>query len=330
MRPIRRGPEVFARSHTPASPNEADSTDWERERALTRQRWVDERMDLGQTPADRAESRAGEPVALHALRQAPRVITSRSNPIYREVKALGQDKRMRRETGLTLLDGVHLMQVAHAAHARFSRILATPAAAGELANWLDACPGAEGVIVDADLFRALAPTQAPTGVMAVVTIPQPRDRSAEFVVLMEEIQDPGNLGALIRCAAAAGVDAVYLSSGCSEAWSPKALRGGQGAQFLVDIHEHADLADVARGFAGVCHAAVLGAAPSLYALDLRGPCAFAFGNEGAGLGDALLRVCRPFTIPMPGRTESLNVAAAAAVCLFERVRQLGASASTAR
>ena len=61
--------EVFARSHTPASPNEADSTDWERERALARQRWVDERMDLGQIPPDRTESRAGEPVALHALRQ---------------------------------------------------------------------------------------------------------------------------------------------------------------------------------------------------------------------------------------------------------------------
>lgn len=255
---------------------------------------------------------------------APRVITSRSNPIYRELKALGQDKRMRRESGLTLLDGAHLMQVAHGAQAHFSRIVATPAAAAELSTWLDACPGAEGMIVAADLFRTLAPTQTPTGIMAVATIPQPRDRVPEFAVLLEEIQDPGNLGALIRCAAAAGVDAVYLSYGCCEAWSPKALRGGQGAQFLVDIHEHADLAEVARGFRGACHAAVLGAAPSLYALDLTGPCAFAFGNEGAGLGDALLSVCRPFTVPMPGRTESLNVATAAAVCLFERVRQMGA------
>lgn len=258
---------------------------------------------------------------------APKVITSRSNPVYRELRALGEDKRVRRASGLTLLDGLHLMQVAQSVGARFSRIVAAPAAAGELAAWLDACPDAEGVIVDADLFRTLTPTQTPTGILAVVTVPPARDRVPEFAVLLEGIQDPGNLGALIRCAAAAGVEAVYLSPGCSEAWSPKALRGGQGAQFLVDVHEHADLVNVARSLCGPCHAAVLGAAPSLYALDLKGPCAFAFGNEGAGLGEALLSVCRPFTVPMPGRTESLNVAAAAAVCLFERVRQLQAKPS---
>lgn len=257
---------------------------------------------------------------------APRVIGSRSNSIYRELRALGEDKRLRRDSGLTLLDGVHLMQVAHSVGARMSRIIATPAAAGELAHWLDACPGAEGVIVDAELFRALVPSRTPTGILAVVRIPPPRDKIPQFAVLLETIQDPGNLGALIRCAAAAGVEAVYLSSGCSEAWSPKALRGGQGAQFLLDVHEQADLVEVARSFRGPCHAAVLGNAPSLYALDLRGPCAFAFGNEGAGLGDALLSVCQPFTVPMPGRTESLNVAAAAAVCLFERVRQLATAA----
>lgn len=260
---------------------------------------------------------------------APKAITSRANPVYREIKALGEDKRMRRESGLTLLDGEHLIQLAHAAGVRFSRIVATPAAVGKMEVWLDSCPDVEGVIVDADLFRSLTPTRTPSGIMAVVAIPQPRQTIPEFSVLLEDIQDPGNLGALIRCAAAAGAQAVYLSPGCSEAWSPKALRGGQGAQFLVDIHEHADLADVVSSLPGPCHAAVLGAAPSLYDLDLKGPCAFAFGNEGAGLGDALLSVCRPCTIPMPGRTESLNVAAAAAVCLFERVRQLAAKTSPA-
>ncbi len=255
------------------------------------------------------------------VRQAPRLITSRSNPVYRELKALAADKRARRQWGQTLLDGVHLIQVAHAAGARIRHIVATPAAASELAAWLERCPDAEGVFVAAELFKSLAPTQTPSGIMAVVTVPRHRGGRPECAVLLEEIQDPGNLGALIRCAAAAGVQAVYLSPGCSDAWSPKALRGGQGAQFLLDIHEQADLTAVARHFGGPCHAAVLGAAPSLYALDLRGPCAFAFGNEGAGLSEALLRVCQPFTIPMPGRTESLNVAAAAAVCLFERVRQ---------
>ncbi len=171
------------------------------------------------------------------------------------------------------------------------------------------------------LFRTLSPSRTPSGLLAEASIPVQVPRGSRFVVLLEDIQDPGNLGALIRCAAGAGVEAVMLSPGCCDAWSPKALRGGQGAQFLVPIEEDADLAAAAGRLPGPCHAAVLGAAPKLYDLDLTGPCAFAFGNEGAGLSPALLRACRPFTIPMPGGTESLNVAAAAAVALFERVRQ---------
>lgn len=254
-----------------------------------------------------------------------KLITSRSNPVYRAIKALAEDKRVRRALRQALLDGEHLMQVAHAAGARFERIIAVTAAADQLAAWLDACPDAEGVMLEAALFKTLAATQSPSGIMAVVSIPPPRRVRPQFIVLLEQIQDPGNLGALIRCAAAAGVQSVYLSAGCAEAWSPKALRGGQGAQFLVDIHEQADLAEIARRFSGPCHAAVLRAGRSLYDLDLSGPCAFAFGNEGAGLSEALSRLCQPFSIPMPGGIESLNVATAAAVCLFERVRQLMAA-----
>jgi len=139
------------------------------------------------------------------------------------------------------------------------------------------------------------------------------------VVLLEDIQDPGNLGALLRTAAAAGVEQAYLSTACADAWSPKALRGGQGAHFRLGVQERADLVAVARRFP--VHAAVLGARESLFDLDLRGTAGFAFGNEGAGLSEALRACTRPFSIPMSGQVESLNVAAAAAVCLFERVRQ---------
>ncbi len=256
-----------------------------------------------------------------------KLITSRANPVYKAIKALAEDKRVRRALRQTLLDGEHLIEVAHAAGACITRIVAVPTAADQLAAWLNACPNADGVLVEAGLFKALAATQNPTGIMAVASIPPPRRVRPEFIVLMEQIQDPGNLGALIRCAAAAGVQCVYLSAGCADAWSPKALRGGQGAQFLLDVHEQADLAAVARGFAGPCYAAVLRSARSLYDLDLSGPCAFAFGNEGAGLSQVLARACQPFSIPMPGGIESLNVAAAAAVCLFERVRQLAARAA---
>ncbi|MDD4881624.1 MAG: RNA methyltransferase, partial [Gallionellaceae bacterium] len=174
------------------------------------------------------------------------------------------------------------------------------------------------------------PVSTPTGILSVIDIPKPEPaRSDRFAMLLEEIQDPGNLGSLLRSAAAAGVEAVYLSKGCAEAWSPKALRGSQGGHFRLNIHEGADLTETVRMFPGRAYAAALRCGCDLYSLDLTGPSAFAFGNEGAGLSDALLRETTAFSIPMAGEVESLNVAAAAAICLFERVRQLGGSGESA-
>jgi len=173
------------------------------------------------------------------------------------------------------------------------------------------------------MFNGLTPVETPTGVLAVIEIPQPLITAQEAcVVLLENIQDPGTLGALLRVAAAAGADAVHLSPGCAEAWSPKCLRGGQGAHFLLAIHENAELPMLAKDFGAPVYAASLGASDVLFDLDLRGRVGFAFGNEGAGLSAQLCSVAQPFIIPMPGKVESLNVATAAAVCLFERVRQL--------
>jgi TrmH family RNA methyltransferase len=144
---------------------------------------------------------------------------------------------------------------------------------------------------------------------------------SRFALLLEDIQDPGNLGSMLRSAAAAGCDAVFLSAACADAWSPKVLRAGMGGHFVLAIHESIDLPEVAAGFRGRVIAASLGAQENLFDCDLRGDLAFAIGNEGAGLSAALLAVCQPVRIPMPGRMESLNAAAAAAVCLFECVRQ---------
>lgn len=250
-------------------------------------------------------------------------INSRDNPAFREILALATDRRARRQTGKTVLDGPHLLDSALAAGVRPERlVISEPAYQGPLAEWLERLPDVPTLVIPEPLLAGLSPVDTPQGLLAVIALPQPDGGEAESVVLLENIQDPGNLGALVRVAAAAGVAAVCLSRGCAEAWSPKCLRGGQGAHFQVTIHEGVDLPDYARGFAGAIHAASLEATESLYALDLRGRVGFAFGNEGAGLSAELCAAARPFRIPMPGRVESLNVATAAAVCLFERVRQL--------
>lgn len=250
-------------------------------------------------------------------------IRSRDNPDFRHWLGLADDKRARRQHGQTVLDGPHLVQAALDAGILPQAWLLSEAAYddGRYAVYLRQAPQARCLVVPEGLLRAVSPSVSPSGLMAAIPVPRPADAEVDFALLLEDIQDPGNLGALLRCAAAAGVRAVYLSAGCAEAWSPKCLRGGQGAHFLLAIHEDEDLLARASRLPGPVLAAVLGAERSLYDLDLTGPCAFALGNEGAGLSEALRRSCTPFSIPMPGAVESLNVAAAAAVCLFEGVRQ---------
>lgn len=248
-------------------------------------------------------------------------IASRDNPTYRQLHGLARDARERRRQGRTLLDGEHLLESAlQAGLAPVMLVFAQDQ--GATAAWQARLEGVPAISLAASLFKALSPVETPSGLLAVVDIPRDRPGNEGFLLLLEDIQDPGNLGAILRVAAAAGGHRVCLSRGCAEAWSPKCLRGGQGAQFQLAIEEGVDLVGAAQAFGGPVYAGLPGAGPSLFDLNLKGRVGFAFGNEGAGLSRALQSACQPFSIPMPGRVESLNVATAAAVCLFERVRQI--------
>jgi TrmH family RNA methyltransferase len=253
-----------------------------------------------------------------------KLISSRDNPLFKNLKKLGTSARERHATGKTLIDGEHLL-TAYLDAIGVPETVAVSHSAASLATvqaLLRRSPGALLVEMPDALFGELASVQTPTGVMAMVKIPRIAAADEDFCVLLEDIQDPGNLGSLLRSAAAAGAGIAYLSSKCADAWSPKVLRGGMGAHFLLDIRENARLAEVAAGLPGTVVAAGLHGKKSLFDLDLTGPVAFAIGNEGAGLSPGLWHAAHEqISIPMPGRMESLNAAAAAAVCFFERVRQ---------
>jgi TrmH family RNA methyltransferase len=140
--------------------------------------------------------------------------------------------------------------------------------------------------------------------------------------VLEDIQDPGNLGAMLRTGAAAGATLAVLSKGCHDPWSPEALRGGQGAQFVLPVQQGADLVTWLNEFSGSSIALTLAENSDFYALDLSGPLAFIAGNEGAGLSAAVCGAAKVSAhIPMTGRVESLNASAALAVAVFEAVRQ---------
>ncbi|WP_374327468.1 TrmH family RNA methyltransferase [Azonexus sp.] len=252
-----------------------------------------------------------------------KLIQSRDNAYYKQLKRLAESGRERRKRGRTLLDGLHLAQAWEAQRGPLSELVVAESAlgGGEVADWL---AGRDCTVIGDALMRELGIVDTPSGLLAVVDTPQPAaaaDPDGD-AVLLDGVQDPGNLGSLLRSAAAAGVGQVLLAPGCAAAWSPKVLRAGQGAHFVLSIHEDRDLADFMTAYRGTTLATTLERATSLYAASWAGPLAWVFGAEGRGVSPALIeRAGLRIHIPMPGAVESLNVGAAAAVCLFEMVRR---------
>jgi len=249
------------------------------------------------------------------------------------LETLIRDLRLRRgreRRGLALAEGIRLVEEALAArvplrHAAVSPALeATPR--GAALKTALAAAGVPLVELDDRALAGLADTEHPQGVIAVFEPPswsleKLTPRAGEVVVVLDGVQDPGNVGSMLRSAAAAGVARVLLSKHCAFAWSPKVLRAGQGAHFCLDIHEDVDLpawAQAYRASGAAVVAAVAAGGTSLFTASLAGRVALAVGNEGAGLSAELAaQATQRVTIPMPGGVESLNAAAAAGNAIEE-------------
>ncbi len=256
-------------------------------------------------------------------------IISRYNPIFKHLKKLAENARERRAEGKTLLDGVHLIESYCEAFGESELagleliIIPEGKSSLEATNLMQTLADVNTIMFPTLMFAELTPVASSTGILALVRTPQiALPNQINFALMLEDIQDPGNLGSMLRTALGAGVEAVYLSKGCTDAWSPKALRGGQGAQFFLPIIEGVDMLETMHSFAGNTYATTLHG-ESLYAQNLTKPTAFVIGNEGAGLSGKVVKAAsHQISIPMHHGLESLNAAAAAAVCLFERKRQI--------
>ncbi len=262
-------------------------------------------------------------------------ITSADNPGFRELLALASQPRAVRDQGRTLIEGAHLVQAAMAAGLVPERLLLGEASGTEpeltaLVDRVD--PGRQWLLAPS-LYRRLSVLASPAGVMAVIPLPDATPVSTGDIVLLDALQDPGNVGAVLRCAAAAGIRDVVLGDGCAGAWAPRTLRAGQGAQFALNLIEQVDLAvwlDRHPAVASRMAATVVNDGTDLYEADLATPVAWLIGNEGAGVSaDLTARAFRRLRIPLASSTESLNVAAAAAVCFFEARRQRRAASRPA-
>ena len=254
-------------------------------------------------------------------------IQSADNPGFRQLLKLAQSSRERRKAGLSLLDGTHLIAAYKTRFGPPAQLAISESALenAEIRQLVEALHPLPPLLLTDALFAALSTVSTPTGIMAAIETPRASvlPEELETCVLLDDIQDPGNLGSILRTAAAAGIKQVCLSKTSVHGWSPRVLRAGMGAHFMLDIHEQCDLAEIIRNFCGRVVVTTMDASKSVFSADLTGRIALLFGNEGAGVSPELRELAhQQVCIPMPGGMESLNVGAAVAVCLFERVRQL--------
>ena len=254
------------------------------------------------------------------------LISSRQNPLVKQLKKLIDSKKVRTEQAQVVAEGTHLLEIQLAAGIKPELIVVAQRCINfpEITALLERVPSVRRVVVTDSIFDQIAPADAPSGLLTVsAAISNDRGPLSTIdTLVLDRIQDPGNVGSLIRTAVAAGVRQIVLSGGCADPWSPRCLRAGQGAQWLATVYSDVVLEGFVGAFKGSIAATVLEGGTNLYGHQLMQATAWLFGNEGQGVKPELIQMAsHRITIPMPGGMESLNVNAAAAVCLFEQVRQ---------
>ena len=261
---------------------------------------------------------------------AIRPISSRDNAQYKQLRQIASSAQARKKAGQTLLDGIHLCQawLEHKGSPLSCVVSESSHADAEVKTILNTCLslGCPVLLLPDALFAPLSQVEHGIGLLFLIETPHVFDPPEldGAAVLLDGVQDPGNLGSILRTAAAAGIPRVYCGAGPVLAWSPKVLRAGMGAHVAIEIFENIHLPGLIAETKVPVFATSSHTPFSLYEQDLRMPCAWLFGNEGRGVAESLLALCtRRLSIPQNMAVESLNVAASAAICLFEQHRQQG-------
>jgi len=273
---------------------------------------------------------------LHMRRVPPptpgTVVTSRHNPLVKRFRDLARSRRPDQRT--LLLEGAHLVGEALGARlpiacAAFSESAWSDAANADLVRRL-ATSGTDLVRVSDAVLNALSPVRSPSGVVAIcerepTSLEAALERAPQLVFIAVDLQDPGNAGALVRAAEAAGATSVVFCGTSADPFGWKALRGSMGSALRLPVvarGEPVRAVETARRLGVRIVAAAPRGGASLYDTDLTGPVAILFGAEGPGLAPSVLvRSDTVLSIPMRAPVESLNVAVAAAVVGYEAFRQ---------
>lgn len=266
------------------------------------------------------------------------LITSKDNPLFKEIRLLqatgSKGQKARITSGQALLEGIHLVQTWVGDPAL--KVLVTSEIGLQnteiveaVYSHLEICPNTKVFQLDSVLWDLLSDLVNAPHIAGLLDLPktclvpsQSIGTLAGDVVILDRIQDAGNVGSILRTAAAAGFTQVIALSGCAHLWSTKVLRAGMGAHRLLDLYEGWSNQQVLSAVTAPLLAATGDAEQDLFALKkvLLHPIAWVLGSEGHGVSEDLMAQAKGVSIPIDPRVESLNVSTAAAVCLFETIR----------
>ena len=265
-------------------------------------------------------------------------ISSKENPLFKELRLLqatgSKGQKARLSSGCALLEGIHLVQTwvgDPALKTLFtSEIgLQNPEISQAVYSHLEICPETKVYQLDSALWNVLSDLVNAPHIAGLLNLPKsslaPPQSITNLdgdVVILDRIQDAGNVGTILRTAAAAGFTQIVALSGCAHLWSNKVLRAGMGAHHLLDLYEGWSNQQVLSAVTAPLMAATADAEQDLFNLkqELLKPVAWVMGSEGQGVSEDLLAQAKGVSIPIDPRVESLNVSTAAAICLFETVR----------
>jgi TrmH family RNA methyltransferase len=255
------------------------------------------------------------------------VIASKQNPWFKQLRQQAQDNTLYKRSGRLWLEGDHLIQAALDQGLACDTLVLSdaPSSSPGLAALVRRVPKVR--VVSAELFATLSQLPSGSHIGALVDCPAPQAlKSQTPTVVLDRIQDVGNLGSILRSAAAFGIRQVLTLRGSAAVWSAKAVRAGMGAHFALNLHEDMDAQDLQAlsDMPWIATSSHEGQALSSLKGGVPWPGVWFFGHEGQGLSAELASRCSvKVQIPQPGGQESLNVAAAAAICFYESSRNQG-------
>ncbi|MDO5516865.1 MAG: RNA methyltransferase [Clostridium sp.] len=254
-------------------------------------------------------------------------IESKGNNLFKETKKL-KERKNRIKSGKYIIEGFRLVQEAFKAKIDIDYLIVTGDGKEKIDLYLSSYINEDTSIYEMSdlLFKELISTEQPQGIVAVINMSEKQiDLNGNFYLLCDKVQDPGNLGTIIRTAHAVGVQGIILTKGTVDIYNEKTIRSTMGSIFYVPIHYDDDNFTLVKklkseGFKTVVTS--LDTDKNFFEEDIRGKVLLTVGNEGNGVSDEVYELADiKVKIPMPGNSESLNVAIATSVIMYEKVRQ---------